>query len=259
MHDSLTGKSEDAKPKLLAEVRRVLRFKHYSLRTEQAYVDWIKRFVRHHGTRHPREMAAAEVRAFLSHLATERDVAASTQNQALSALLFLYKEVLGVELGWLGEVERARRPQRLPVVLSREEARRLLAAMSGQYRLMAELLYGTGLRLMECLRLRIKDLDFEYLQITVREGKGGKDRVTMLPVSVVPALREHLEGVQARHERDLGEGYGEVWLPGALERKYTGAPREWGCSPVNQPPLFPSSSSMGVSGRAPIARSASRG
>jgi integron integrase len=221
-------KNEIHKPKLLDEVRRVLRFKHYSLRTEEAYVDWIRRFIVFHGKRHPREMGVGEVRAFLTHLATERKVSASTQNQALSAMLFLYEHVLEVELGWIEGVERAKKPLRLPVVLTPEEARALLASMPEAYRLMAELLYGSGLRLMECLRLRVKDLDFGSLQITVRDGKGQKDRITMLPVSLAPALRVHLERVRGLHEKDLADGFGRVWLPDALERKYPRAPQEWG-------------------------------
>jgi integron integrase len=221
-------KNEIHKPKLLDEVRRVLRFKHYSLRTEEAYVDWIRRFIVFHGKRHPREMGVGEVRAFLTHLATERKVSASTQNQALSAMLFLYEHVLEVELGWIEGVERAKKPLRLPVVLTPEEARALLASMPEAYRLMAELLYGSGLRLMECLRLRVKDLDFGSLQITVRDGKGQKDRITMLPVSLAPALRVHLERVRGLHEKDLADGFGRVLLPDALERKYPRAPQEWG-------------------------------
>ena len=224
----MPDKNEIRKPKLLEEVRRILRFKHYSLRTEEAYVDWIRRFILFHGKRHPREMGAEEVRAFLTHLATERHVAASTQNQALSAILFLYERVLEQDPGWIEGVERAKKPLRLPVVLTQEEARVLLAAVPEGYRLMAELLYGSGLRLMECLRLRVKDLDFGYLQITVRDGKGQKDRVTMLPVSLVPALRGHLERVRELHRQDLADGFGRVWLPDALERKYPHAPVEWG-------------------------------
>jgi len=184
--------SETGKPRLLEEVRGVLRRKHYSLRTEEAYVLWIKRFILHHGKRHPREMGAPEVEGFLSFLSVERGVAASTQNQALSALLFLYQEVLRVEMGRLSGVEKAKRPERLPVVFTREEAASVLSGMEGPYRLMGRLLYGAGLRLMECLRLRVKDLDFAYGQITVREGKGAKDRITMLPATLAAELQEHL-------------------------------------------------------------------
>src|SRR5687767_2940061 len=190
-------------PKLLDRVRDVIRLKHYSLRTEQAYADWIRRFILFHKKRHPSEMAEAEVTEFLTHLARHENVAASTQNQALSALLFLYKEVLKQEIGWLDKVERARKPARLPVVLSREEVRSILRRMSGTTRLMASLLYGSGLRLMECVRLRVKDIDFAYAQITVRDAKGGKDRVTMLPVELVEPLQKHLGRTKTQHEHDL--------------------------------------------------------
>jgi integrase len=190
MHATISGNCEKSKPKLLTEVREVLRRKHYSLRTEEAYVDWIRRFILFQHKRHPREMGEGEVRAFLTYLAVVRGVAGATQNQALSALLFLYKEVLERPLEWIDGVERAQKPKRRPVVLSKEEVRAVLAGLTREYRLMAELLYGAGLRLMECLRLRVKDVDFGYLQITVRDGKGQKDRVTMLPVSLVPPLRE---------------------------------------------------------------------
>jgi len=215
-------------PRLLDQVREAIRLRHYSIRTEQAYTDWIKRFILFHGKRHPREMGAAEVERFLTHLAVEGRVAASTQNQALSALLFLYREVLKVDLPWLGEMTRAKRPGRLPVVLTVEEVRRVLARIDGQQGLMADLLYGAGLRLLECVRLRVKDLDFEMRQITVRDGKGEKDRVTMLPQSVLEPLRAHLEKVKVLHAHDLEEGFGEVYLPYALDRKYPDASREWG-------------------------------
>lgn len=215
-------------PRLLDQVREAIRLRHYSIRTEQAYTDWIKRFILFHGKRHPREMGAAEVERFLTHLAVEGRVAASTQNQALSALLFLYREVLKVDLPWLGEMTRAKRPGRLPVVLTVEEVRRVLARIDGQQGLMADLLYGAGLRLLECVRLRVKDLDFEMRQITVRDGKGEKDRVTMLPQSVLEPLRAHLEKVKVLHAHDLEEGFGEVYLPYALDRKSPDASREWG-------------------------------
>lgn len=215
-------------PRLLDQVREAIRLRHYSIRTEQAYTDWIKRFILFHGKRHPREMGAAEVERFLTHLAVEGRVAASTQNQALSALLFLYREVLKVDLPWLGEMTRAKRPGRLPVVLTVEEVRRVLARIDGQQGLMADLLYGAGLRLLECVRLRVKDLDFEMRQITVRDGKGEKDRMTMLPQSVLEPLRAHLEKVKVLHAHDLEEGFGEVYLPYALDRKYPDASREWG-------------------------------
>jgi len=216
------------KPRLLDQVREKLRVRHYSIRTEQAYVDWIKRFVLFHRKRHPETMGNREVSEFISHLATHRNVAASTQNQALSALVFLYQEVLGRELGWLDDLERAKRPSRLPVVLTQAEVRSVLAHLDGRHELMAKLLYGAGLRLMECVRLRVKDADFERGEILVRDGKGGKDRVSMLPQSATEALKNHLEKVRAIHEKDLAEGFGEVYLPFALEKKYQNAAREWG-------------------------------
>jgi integron integrase len=214
-------------PKLLDQVRGKIRLKHYSLRTEQAYSDWIRRFIRFHGKRHPREMGAAEVEAFLTHLAVEGKVAASTQNQAKSALLFLYKEVLESELPWLDNVEQAKAPKRLPVVLTRAEVQALLTRLEGTRWLMASLLYGAGLRLMECLRLRVKDVDFARKEILVRDGKGFKDRVTMLPVALVEPLRAHLERVRELHRQDIAEGFGAVHLPYALARKYPNAAREW--------------------------------
>jgi integron integrase len=217
----------DHKPKLLDQVRYKIRLKHYSIRTEQAYVDWIKRFILFHRKRHPASMGAPEVRAFLSHLAVERHVAASTQCQALSAIVFLYREILERDLGWLEDMERAKKPERLPVVFSRAEVHAVLARLDGQPWLMASLLYGAGLRLMECIRLRVKDVDFGYRQILVRDGKGQKDRVTMLPQMVVEPLRVQLQKVKTLHEQDLAEGFGEVYLPFALERKYPDASREW--------------------------------
>lgn len=215
-------------PRLLDEVRRVLRVKHYSLRTEQAYVGWIRRFVLANDKRHPREMGAAEMEAFLSHLAVAGRVSANTQNQALSALLFLYRDVLGVELPWLEGVVRAKRPARLPTVLSVPQIKALLARMDGRPGLVASLLYGTGMRLMEALRLRIKDVDFDRGEITVRDGKGGKDRHTMLPRSLAALLRQEIERALLLHAGDLAEGLGAVWLPHALARKYPNAAREPG-------------------------------
>ena len=215
-------------PKLLDRVRERIRFKHYSIRTEDAYVQWIRRFIIHHGKRHPAEMGAAEVEAFLTHLAVEGQVSASTQNQARSALLFLYKEVLGVELPWLDNVEQAKKPKRLPVVLTEDEVRSLLSRLSGVPWLVAALLYGSGLRLMEALRLRVQDVDFKRREIVVREGKGFKDRVTMLPEMAARPLALHLEKVRGIHEGDLAQGLGEVHLPYALERKYPNAGRSWG-------------------------------
>lgn len=215
------------KPKLLDQVRDVIRRKHFSLRTEQAYTDWIRRFILFHRKRHPLEMGEVEVTEFLTHLARVNNVAAATQNQALSALLFLYKEVLQREIGWLEEVERPKKPARLPVVLNREEVHKVFAHLRGTPRLMASLLYGSGLRLMECVRLRVKDIDLASLRITVREGKGGKDRVTMLPVNVAESMRQHLVKVRAQHEQDLTDGLGTVYLPTALERKFANAARQW--------------------------------
>lgn len=215
-------------PRLLDEVRRHLRFKHYSLRTEQAYIGWIRRFILANDKRHPRDMGAAEVEQFLSNLAVRSAVAASTQNQALSALLFLYREVLGIDLPWMENVVRAKRPRRLPVVLSQAEARRLLAAMDGRPWLLASLLYGTGMRLMECLRLRVKDVDFERHEVTVRDGKGGKDRRTMLPRSLVEPLQREIDRARLIHQQDLAAGFGATRLPYALGRKYPRAAREFG-------------------------------
>ena len=204
-----------------------MRVRHYSVRTENTYCDWIERFIRFHGKRHPNELREREVGAFLTYLAREGNVAASTQNQALSALLFLYREVLEQELGLLEGVERAKKPSRLPVVLTKREVSALVAQMNGTTKLMAGLLYGSGLRLMECVRLRVKDIDFGYAQITVRDGKGAKDRVTMLPVSMAAALERQLQRVKLQHEQDVEDGFGDVYLPNALERKYRGASREW--------------------------------
>jgi integron integrase len=215
------------KPKLLDLVRAAIRRRHYSLRTEKAYIDWIRRFIFFHGTRHPQEMGPSEITAFLDDLAVRGRVAASTQNQALSALLFLYREVLKTELPWVGEFTPAKRPQRVPVVLTRDEVRLLLAEMEGTFQLIAQLLYGSGLRLLEALRLRVKDLDFGHRQIVVREGKGAKDRLTTMPDTVRATLERHLQRVRLLHDEDLAAGYGEVWLPSALAHKFPRAPREW--------------------------------
>ena len=220
-----TGKP---KRKLLDQVRDVMRLKHYSLRTERTYCDWIERFIRFHGLRHPEEMAEVEVGEFLTALARDRNVSAATQNQALSALLFLYRQVLQQKIGWLEKVERAKKPARLPVVLTGDEVRKVLSQLHGTARVMASLLYGSGLRLMECVRLRVKDIDFAYAHVTVRETKSGRDRITMLPVQVAEPLKRHLDRIKAQHVQDLADGFGEVWLPDALERKYPNAAREWG-------------------------------
>ncbi len=228
MNEDDTGRSgANTRPRLLEQVRDAIRRRHYSPRTEEAYVHWIKRFIYFSGKRHPSAVGAPEVTAFLNYLSRERNVAASTRNQALSALLFLYKEVLAEPLPWLDELERARRPARLPAVLTRAEVQRLLSGMRGTKWLMASLLYGAGLRLTECLKLRVKDVDFGYRQILVRDGKGARDRVTMLPESAIEPLKAHLVEVHRLHQRDLAEGYGDVELPDALARKYPRAPYEW--------------------------------
>ena len=213
--------------RLLDQVREVMRVKHYSIRTEQAYIRWIKKFILFHGKRHPGELGEPEVEAFLTWLATERNVAKSTQNQAFNALIFLYREVLRAPLEGRIDAVRSGKKQRLPVVLSKDETARLLSAMSGVPQLVAKLLYGTGLRLMECLRLRVKDVDFELNEIRVRSGKGDTDRLVFLPETIKPSLQEHLERVRLIHQNDLKQGYGEVYLPGALERKYPNAKKDW--------------------------------
>lgn len=210
-------------PRLLQQVRDRIRRLHYSYRTEQTYVYWIRFFILFSGKRHPREMGKPEVERFLTHLATERNVAASTQNQALSAILFLYKQVLEVEIDWIEDVVPARQPARVPVVLSREEVASVLTRMNGRYWLMASLMYGTGLRVAECLRLRVQDLDFGYRQVVVRSGKGGKDRFVPLPDSLEVSVRQQIQESERIRETDLADGYGEVSLPRALARKYPNA------------------------------------
>ncbi len=226
--DAATFDSSSRAPKLLEQLRGRIRVKHYSIRTEQAYVQWTKRYLFFHGMRHPAEMGRPEVESFLTALAVERNVTASTQNQALSALLFLYREVLKVDLPWLSDVIRAKKPARLPTVLTQQETRALLKYLDDPLMdLIVRLLYGTGMRLMECLRLRVKDVEFTRNEIVVRDGKGGKDRVTMLPASLSDRLRAHLAVVKAQHDADLALGKGEVWLPDALAAKYPNAPKEW--------------------------------
>ena len=212
---------------LMNQTRTALRSRHYSRRTEQAYCLWTKRFIRYHGMRHPADMGETEINAFLTHLAVDGHVSASTQNQALAGLLFFYRHVLKRQVGDLGDVIRARKPQRLPVVLTRAEVRAVFAQLGGDTRLMAALMYGAGLRLTECLRLRVQDIDFERGEIAVRDGKGGKDRVTMLPRSLSAAVQTHLQRVRRVHESDLAAGWGRVQLPDALERKYPSAPSDW--------------------------------
>jgi integron integrase len=221
------------KSKLLDQLREVLRLKHYSLRTEEAYGQWVRRYLKFHRNqagvwRHPREMGAAEVVAFLNHLAEVEHVAAATQNQALNAISFLYAQVLGLELGDLGEFLAASKRRRVPVVLSKDETQRLLGSLEGTWRLMAQVLYGTGLRLLECLRLRVHDIDFDRNQIVVRGGKGDKDRVSILPDKLKLELQQHLKRVRLLWESDIRDGFGTVYLPEGLARKYPNAAREWG-------------------------------
>ena len=216
------------KPKLLDQVRQAIRIRHLSPQTEQAYVSWIKRFIFFHNKRHPLEMGEKEIGKFLSSLATDSKVSASTQNQALNALLFLYSKVLEKKIGLVQGVVRASRPRRLPVVLTKEEIKEILDSLTGAPWLMAMLLYGSGLRLMECCRLRVKDIDFTKNQIVVRAGKGDKDRYTMLPSIAKEPLLKHLRTRKCQHEEDLKRGMGRVVLPNALERKYPNAGKEWG-------------------------------
>lgn len=215
-------------PRLLDQVRDKLRVKHYSIRTEQTYTDWIKRYIYFHDKRHPKDMGAHDIEAFLTHLAVQGKVAAATQNLAKSALLFLYREVLEIQLPWLENITQAKTPKRLPVVLTEIEVQSLLSQLSGTHALIASLLYGGGLRLMEAVRLRVKDVEFARHEILVREGKGFKDRVTMLPEALVEPLKAHLAKVKALHAEDLTQGYGEVYLPFALDKKYPRAGCEWG-------------------------------
>ena len=226
--DAAVTERSGKEPRLLDQIRARCRLRHYSIRTERAYVSWARRFILANGRRHPRDMGVVEVEAFLSTLATRDDVAASTQNQALSALLCLYREVLGIELPWMESVVRAKRPQKVPVVLSHDEVARLLAVLDGQPWLMAALLYGAGIRLMECVRLRVQDVDFGRREILVRNGKGGKDRRVPLPQRLHERLREQVDRVGLQHQADLLAGRGEVYLPHALSRKYPNAARELG-------------------------------
>lgn len=242
----MEGNSQE--PKLLDQLRDLLRTRHYSIRTEVAYLGWVERYIRFHGCRHPAELGAPELEAFLTHLAVKRDVASSTQNQAASAILFLYREVLGLNLPWLEGVTRAKRPKRLPVVLTPEEVAAVLDALDGTLALMGRLVYGSGLRLMECVRLRVKDVDFRRGEIVVREAKGNKDRVTMLPQRLVDPLQHHLKRVKLLHEEDVMAGHGRVWLPHALAIKKPGAPLEWGWQYV-----FPSAR-LSVDPRAAVVR-----
>ena len=236
-HGDPNHSEESHKPaRLLDQVREAIRARHYSYRTEQTYVGWIKRYIIFHGKRHPGEMGKGEINTYLSYLALDRKVAAATQNQALAALLFLYKDVLGKDVGYLQGIVRAKKPQRLPVVLSRDEVKAILGHLEGTAALMAGLLYGAGLRLNECLGLRVKDLDFQRGEITVRDGKGAKDRITMFPPPLKLPLQEHLKKVKVVHEHDLANGRGRVAMPFALARKYPDSPLLWGWQWV-----FPSS------------------
>lgn len=216
------------KPKILVQLRNKIRLCGYSIRTEKSYVDWNKRFILFHGKKHPKDMGANEVEQFLTNLAVRCNVAASTQNQAKCAILFLYKEVLNENLDWLKNVKNAKRPERVPVVLTKSEVDSILSALDGTFWMAGHMLYGAGLRIMECVRLRVKDIDFEMNQITVRDGKGKKDRRTVLPQVIKDSLMRHLKRVKAIHINDLSEGFGEVYLPFALERKCTKANKEWG-------------------------------
>lgn len=218
----------DNPPRLLDQVKKAIQVRHYSIRTEQAYIHWVKNYIYFHKKKHPKEMGDVEISAFLSYLASERNVSASTQNQALNALVFLYRKVLGIEVGVFKDLERAKKPKRLPVVLSHDEAIDVLSHIEGTSSVMANLLYGSGLRLMECVRLRIKDIDFKFKQITIRNGKGKKDRVTLLPESLIDPIRVAIKHAKNIHQFDLSEGFGGVYLPYALARKYPNAQVETG-------------------------------
>jgi len=219
----------DQKPKKLLDLyREQIRLRQYSHRTEETYVKWVREYILYHNKRHPKEMGAPEIQAFITHLVVERKASASTQNQAISAILFLYRSVLRIELeeSELGFI-RPKKGKRVPVVLSKDEARAVIANMRGSHKLMAQIMYGSGLRLFECLRLRVKDIDFENRRILVYDGKGGDDRVTPLPESIIPALREHLTRVKSIHQKDLKDGYGSVQMPYGLDKKYPNAHKEW--------------------------------
>lgn len=217
-----------ASPRLLDQVKNAIQVRHYSIRTEQAYVHWVKNYIYFHKKKHPKDMGDVEITAFLSHLASTKNVSASTQNQASNALVFLYRKVLDIEVGVFKELVRAKKSKRLPVVLTHDEATDVLSYINGMNGVMANLLYGSGLRLMECVRLRIKDIDFKFKQIIVREGKGKKDRFTILPEKLIVPLKEAIRHAKNIHQLDLSEGFGEVYLPYALARKYINAPKETG-------------------------------
>jgi len=217
----------DKKPKLLTQLSQAIRSRHYSRKTEATYIHWIKRFIFFHHVRHPKDMAEPEINAFLTHLAVKEHVSASTQNQALCAIIFLYKYVLNRKIGDIGEVIRAKQSRYIPVVMTKDEVKAVVGNLTGDKKLMISLMYGTGLRLMECLRLRVQDIDFGRNEITVRDGKGAKDRITMLPESLKEPLRQHLVKVKSVHESDIKDGWGYVQMPYALDRKYPNAPRDW--------------------------------
>ena len=225
---SIGNCSVSDKPRLFDMVRNVIRCKHYSIRTEQSYIDWIRRYILFHNKRHPRELDEVHISAFLTDLAVNKKVASSTQNQALCALVFLYRDVIEKDLGKFQDLVRAKRPEKLPVVFTRDETKQILLQLSGVNWLMGQILYGAGLRVMECVRLRVKDIDFGYRQIVVRDGKGQKDRITMLPNIIIDELQRHLLKAKKVHENDLKAGFGAVYLPYALERKYRNANRDWG-------------------------------
>ncbi|MEG8990433.1 integron integrase [Ignavibacteria bacterium 4148-Me] len=226
MNTSQSNKAN--KPKLLDKVRLTLRANHYSRKTEEAYIGWIKRYILFHNKRHPNEMGKDEIQKFINHLAVDQNVSASTQNQALQAILYLYKNVLDKEVGWLDDIKHATRIKHLPVVFSRNETAKIFEHLNGVPKLVVSLLYGSGLRLSEALSLRIKDIDFEYKQIIVRDGKGEKDRHTVLPSSIIPELKKHLNEVYKQHKKDLSKGKGETILPYALDKKYPNAAKEFG-------------------------------
>lgn len=227
MADSTHMAGEGNSPRLLEQVRNEIRYLHYSRRTEQSYISWIKRFILFNNKRHPKDMGDSEIKTYLTHLAVSRNVSASTQNQALSAILFLYKKVLKLELPWMDDIVRAKHSRHLPVVFTRDEIKSLLAQFDGTRWLIYSLIYGCGFRLMECIRLRVKDIDFHYKQILIRDAKGQKDRVTVLPSRLIEPLQTHLDKVKHLHEQDLKNDVGCVYLPYALERKYPNACREW--------------------------------
>jgi integron integrase len=214
--------------KLLDQVKRKIRLKGYSIRTEKSYVEWIRRFILFHGKRHPKEMGKAEIENFLSHLVIQRNVASSTQNQAFNAILFLYDQVLESKMPEDIQSIRSKKPVRVPTVMTREETHKMIAILSGVHRLMAKIMYGCGLRVLECLRLRVKDIDFALNQIVVRDGKGQKDRITVLPDCIKADIERHLQYVRRTHQEDLRLGFGRVYLPHALDRKYPAADRQWG-------------------------------